>query len=289
MKETLNDAYLDWFTNSTGFFNSITVENNLFSTGNITWDLTELDIDFMSKYGDRSPTKLVNLFNIETGDRTKLSNYIYNKYYKQWIRLKNILEVEYNPIENYNRKEIETITGNDTHKGTVTDDGTDILSYNGTSIDTTKYDGSESDTTTYTGTENRHSTVDDKTTIDNNVYGYNSTTSTPHNTQTNDLVGDRSETVSYTNRKDNNTTTFNERKDTVTSTFDGRNDSNKKDNVETRDLTNTRNENKTSEISGNIGVTTSQQMIKSEIELWKWNFIDTVFENVANELTLDIY
>ena len=42
--------------------------------------------------------------------------------------------------------------------------------------------------------------------------------------------------------------------------------------------------------SGNIGVTTSQQMIQSEIDLWKWNFFqDVVFKDLAKSLTLSVY
>lgn len=42
--------------------------------------------------------------------------------------------------------------------------------------------------------------------------------------------------------------------------------------------------------SGNIGVTTTQQMLQSEIELWKWNFYnDYVFPTVDVALTLPIY
>ena len=41
--------------------------------------------------------------------------------------------------------------------------------------------------------------------------------------------------------------------------------------------------------SGNIGVTTSQQMIESEIELWKFNFYNSVFEDIDKILTLKIY
>ena len=40
---------------------------------------------------------------------------------------------------------------------------------------------------------------------------------------------------------------------------------------------------------GNIGVTTSQQMIESEIELWKWNFFESVFKDIDTILTLPIY
>lgn len=41
--------------------------------------------------------------------------------------------------------------------------------------------------------------------------------------------------------------------------------------------------------SGNIGVTTSQQMIQSEIDLWKWNFYESVFDDVDKVLTINYY
>ena len=41
---------------------------------------------------------------------------------------------------------------------------------------------------------------------------------------------------------------------------------------------------------GNIGVTTSQQMIESERNLWIWNFFkDAVFPDIDTILTLKIY
>ena len=42
--------------------------------------------------------------------------------------------------------------------------------------------------------------------------------------------------------------------------------------------------------SGNIGVTTSQQMIESERSLWLWNFFrDVVFPDIDHVLTIQIY
>lgn len=41
--------------------------------------------------------------------------------------------------------------------------------------------------------------------------------------------------------------------------------------------------------SGNIGVTTSQQMAQSEIDLWRWNFFKSVFKDIDSILTLSIY
>ena len=47
--------------------------------------------------------------------------------------------------------------------------------------------------------------------------------------------------------------------------------------------------NTTLQRSGNIGVTTSQQMLQSSIELWKWNFFESVFKDLDQILTLDTY
>lgn len=40
---------------------------------------------------------------------------------------------------------------------------------------------------------------------------------------------------------------------------------------------------------GNIGVTTSQQMLQSEIELRKWSFLDSVYSDIDKILTLQTY
>ena len=40
---------------------------------------------------------------------------------------------------------------------------------------------------------------------------------------------------------------------------------------------------------GNIGVTTSQQMINSELELREYNLIDTIYSDIDSVLTLKIY
>lgn len=41
--------------------------------------------------------------------------------------------------------------------------------------------------------------------------------------------------------------------------------------------------------SGNVGVTTSQQMIDSERKLWFWNFFDKVFADLDSILTIKVY
>ena len=44
-----------------------------------------------------------------------------------------------------------------------------------------------------------------------------------------------------------------------------------------------------SDISGNIGVTTSAQMITENVELWKWNFFDDVFDSIIRLITTGVY
>ena len=59
-------------------------------------------------------------------------------------------------------------------------------------------------------------------------------------------------------------------------------------NVEDKRTLNT--EHKTvSDISGNVGVTTSAQMIAENINLWKWNYFDEVFDSIIHLITTGVY
>lgn len=49
------------------------------------------------------------------------------------------------------------------------------------------------------------------------------------------------------------------------------------------------NENEHHRRYGNIGVTTSQQMIQQERDVWKWNFFRQVFEDIDSVLTIPFY
>lgn len=49
------------------------------------------------------------------------------------------------------------------------------------------------------------------------------------------------------------------------------------------------NEVETTTRSGNIGVTTTQQMLSADRELWMWNFFDQVYKDIDSVLSLPIY
>ncbi len=113
----------------------------------------------------------------------------------------------------------------------------------------------ESDATD-TDTNNETTIVND--TANNQLWGFNSTDSVNSDRQ----VGDTTRNVDST-----------------------RNATHKNTDTETKDITSDR----TLKRSGNIGVTTSQQMIESERQLWLWNFFKSVFSDIDKILVLKIY
>lgn len=115
---------------------------------------------------------------------------------------------------------------------------------------TTESDATDTDTNTET------TIVND--TANNQLWGFNSTDSVNSDKQ----VGDTTRNVDGT-----------------------RNATHKNTDTETKDITSDR----TLKRSGNIGVTTSQQMIESERQLWFWNFFENVFSDIDKILVLKIY
>ena len=141
-----------------------------------------------------------NLINIpKTMDEVadSLASVIVNKFKTKWTRLHEVLNLTYNPIDNYNMSETEK---------------------------------------TQLKSEANVSNA-------NSIYAFNDTKATPTNesnskTSTNALLNDN-----------------------------------------VRELTR----------KGNIGVTTSQQMINSEIELREYNLIEAIYSDIDSILTLKIY
>lgn len=118
--------------------------------------------------------------------------------------------------------------------------------------------GTESTTDAMTGTDTTRTqgTAANNETA-NAVYGFNSTDPVPASMSSQKSDFSAGTTFGHTNTE---TKTFTNRKDT-------------------RDLTR----------SGNIGVTTSQQMLQSSIELARWNFWLQVFEDLDVTFCLDCY
>ena len=197
----------------------------------------------------------------------QLATLIYKLNYKTWVKEYATLNFEYNPISNYDMTETETgsgTTGNTrTNTGTQTDANTGTVSTTHTGTQGT------SDTSSASGTSSGSS--------DRGLYGFNSSEIVGDNTDatesetTTTATGSSTRTDNLTDARTDNTT--HTRTDNLSESESGTHS-------DTRTLTR----------SGNIGVTTSQQMIEAERELNMWNyFYSVVFPSVDKVLTICTY
>ena len=323
---TLNDVFTDWITN--GIFKHLQALD-------VPWknDITSNELDVIY-HGNRSGKKFVgsivenflsnNVLSEES--KTAIAQAIFAINEKNWNALWNTLNLEYNPIENYNMTETENIS--DVHEGTLTSTGEDITTKNDSLTNTqdTTDTTTNNETITTTGTSNVTKNVTEngtskneqdvtktssENTIANNantnqLYGFNSVDAVNSDKQIGDVTQDV--TGSETTKDTTNITTTDTVKDETTNTNNGTdttestiksdievtgtttNETNvnvKRDNTDTENKTITTD--RTLKRSGNIGVTTSQQMIEGERKLWFWSYFEKVFSDVDNILTLKIY
>lgn len=256
----LNDVFPDWLTG--GVFSTLQTFPVPWASENIS---DSLDIEY---HGNVSGGKIISplVENILSGDsltgteKTMLATAILSMYGVNWGKQWETLAFEYNPIENYSMtEEMANDQTIDAYGKTRT--RTDNLSHTKTGTETRTPD------LTVTTTPNL------TTTSDNSVYGFNSSSAVPTEEQTQNSTGTNTDTQTGTDTRTYNTTDA----DTGTQNeTDGGQD------------THTRNYHLTR--SGNIGVTTSQQMIESERSLWLWNFFrDVVFPDIDHVLTIQIY
>lgn len=134
--------------------------------------------------------------------------------------------------------------------------------------DTRTNTGTQSTNGTQSGTEKETPNLTNTTTGENNssggLYGFNSAESVP------------SDTTHGTN------TNTNTQSGTVNTDTTGTTSSTRTDDLTEKSV-------HTFERSGNIGVTTSQQMIESEVELRKKQFYNIVFHDIINYVCLHVY
>ena len=257
----LNDVFSGWLSGG-GIFSTLQTFPVPWKNENISG---ALDLEYHGNVsGDKIISPLVE--KIKTGDtlteteKTLLATSILAVCGVNWGKQWETMSFKYDPIENYSMQE------------KMTDDKTvDEYGKTRTRTDNLQH--------TKTGTEQdtpnlKDTTTPNLTTTDENVvHGFNSTNAVPSDEQTKRATGTSETTRTGTDTRTYNTTDA----DTGTQTDnDGGSD------IRTRNYTLTR--------SGNIGVTTSQQMIESERALWMWNFFqNVVFPDIDRVLTLQIY
>lgn len=262
----LNDAFPQWLTGN-GIFKALAALNVPW-IGDVESDI--LDVDYFGNHSGRKViAPLLYQYYVQNNSPALteaqiqfLAKIAISRYGKNWKGLYDTLSLEYNPINNYDMTETENLTG--TNTGTVTNSGS--VDYGKKDTHTT----SGTDTQTISGTTTPNTTTD----TTRQIYAFDSSNWENSERQTENQSG----TVTTEN-------TVNDSKDeTLTIQSEG-SDSN--ENTRTDNLQNTLE--RTLKRSGNIGVTTSQQMIQSERELWLWKFFDIVYADIDELLTINVY
>ena len=196
-----------------------------------------------------------------------------------WDRIYAAALAEYNPIENYNRTETSSETGTSSHtentNGSETHSGTDTESHSGT------------DTST------NNSTVNNRGSNTETNSGYNSTAHTVYAYDSNAAVNtgsDNTQTGNTNNKNINETTTINgsnnlKHGETISNQYGHKvsqtgNNTGSGTNKVTRE----------SHIAGNIGVTTSQQMLEQELLVSpKLNVYNYIMESFKNRFCIEVW
>lgn len=226
--------------------------------------------------------------------------------FEKWVEAMN---TEYSPLENYDRHEewddkntgdqTNVRSGNETfgkagtesnemlgsEKNVKTGDETHVGSGN----ETNAFSGSESDTAGGGNTTtNEVSAFDSSTLVTHDKATFNTTQSNTH------AFTDRIDTHTLNNLQDKLTygnvtdeRSFTGRKDQLS--FQNRVDTTTYNNVQDK-RTDNLNMHHEGRVHGNIGVTTSQQMLESEMVLrLKWNLYDQITDLFLTEFVLPIY
>lgn len=243
-----------------------------------------------------------------------MADILFQIFGESWNRLWEINKAEFDPLENYRMTEEEdtTPTGTETEEVTKSGTETDTLTKSGTETDTLTKSGTQTNTKTDSGKETIDTTHTGSDTVrtlgtannnkeETSVYGLDSSSPVPSEekkvatdtTVTTTPGASDKEEKTFTNRQTQDVETFTNRQDTDTKSFTNRQDQNIKSFTGRKDTKVTsfdeRNTHRELTRSGNIGVTTSQQMAESSLKLWQWKFWLQVFDDIDSFLCCSCY
>ena len=234
--------------------------------------------------------------------------------------ISNFLGKEKNSVEYVGKEKNSTnYLGNEVITDTKSGSESDTLTKSGSESNTLTKSGSENvnesatrgDVTTTTkkapfDSENFYNESQDLTSQSNEDVTNTTTTFTDRaDINTTNFIG-RSDTntTTFTNRTDTNTTNYNNVKNDINKSFNERKDENIKEFENRNDTSVKEYENRTDENiktftdreditthtrSGNIGVTTSQQMLESQRLLANFKFVDIVARDIVKKIAILLY
>lgn len=247
-----------------------------------------LDTEYYTTFGNRQTSPLVDYLigdkeQLSTEDTQKLAHIIFNKFSENWNRIDLAFSKEYNPI--WNKDGTETTTVENSAKTTTYEKGNQTnRTTKGEQINTNGY-GEGQTTESQGATKTTNAYGQDKTTTENETSAFNSTTyqddtkSTETKAEKTDRITTDAITNTTTEKAKTDTLTEGQREDTFT-------DGARTDTTQEGETTQTT----TYSFGGNIGVTTTQDMLTAEFDMReKYNFFDIIFRNVDSILSCGYY
>lgn len=256
------------FPISHGIFS--TIDYNFGDMGN-----DYIDVLFVTDFGMKRVAPLVEYI---LGDDTELSaeklavlgDMLLKRYKNKWDRSLAVLEAEYDPLHNYLDEYQE-------HRDEVKDES-NVRTKNLTTGDTAS--NTSSNTRTDNLSESRNGTDNSTTTESgaNNRYGLNSVDPTGVTTDSNSVTVQ--DTTS--NTRTNTGTQTNAGSESLTRTV-------LETGTDSKEYDTDNNYDTEGYHKGNIGNISTQKLIREELELWKWNFIEEVLHDARDFLTLPLY
>ena len=212
-----------------------------------------------------------------------------------WDRIYTAAMAEYNPIENYNRTEVSSETGHGSHSeqssGSEKHSGTDTETNSGT--DTVQHSGTDTSTTNNTTTRTGYNAESNSgtDTLTTNRAAFDSSSLVTTGTDSTHFGKNVNNTINETDRDNGSASVQHGEKVGTTyghtlNTKHGEEITQTAGRSGTDDNTVTRN----SHISGNIGVTTSQQMLEQELLVApKLNVYNYIMESFKNRFCLEVW
>lgn len=290
-KLTLN-ALFD-YVNSDGIFTYL-------NSFDVPWkndvDVDVLDLDYHSKYGTRvvskTVTSLLTTDGLSAANKAKLAKLIYHKNKVKWDELWDSMGLydEFNPLDNTNWTESETIqhSGQDAKTQNI---GAKQNSYTKGSQSNSSTQGAQTFTEGgHTDTIGQQSNTTGAQTVgmEEKRSAYNSSNYQP-NVKKDESIGQRSDTIgqrsdifgSKENSQSARSDSYTEGQRSDTSTEGAQQNSESGTNSFTDIHTVTK--------SGNIGVTSSGELIRDFRKTVDWQFFEYVYEDINDALVIEVY
>ena len=207
-----------------------------------------------------------------------MCGYFWRKYKRTFEKWFNAFEIEYNPLENYDRHEL-------THEDTADSGKINRSLSNETETSDTRNiteTNTERHTTTDSSEQSTTNNTSENKTIKGDVSGYDSANFSDKEKSTENGTSTDNGTLESESNGSHNIDYNNTHRDvdSLDSTFTGTDNS---------DTSNDRDFDRESHIHGNIGVTTSQQMLKSELEIQAWSIYQHIADIFCKELLITVY